>query len=131
VKGHRPSRRAFITRTVGSTAAGLLLGLPKGWVGTVYADDSPEVSDMRFGIIALSIEYWIPASRPMALTLGSPVRHSRAGVLRTSQLRPTSGSSSVGSRSSQASWRCYSIGRNLILLNSCLKERTLHHSSFA
>jgi nitrate/nitrite transport system substrate-binding protein len=34
--------------------AGLLAGLSKGWVGTAYADDSPEVRDMRFGIIALT-----------------------------------------------------------------------------
>ena len=51
---HRTSRRSFIKTAAGSTAAGLLLGLPKGWAGTVYADDSPEVRDMRFGIIALT-----------------------------------------------------------------------------
>ena len=37
-----------------STAAGLLAGVPTGWAGTAYADDSPEVRDMRFGIIALT-----------------------------------------------------------------------------
>ncbi|HEY3161342.1 MAG TPA: ABC transporter substrate-binding protein [Vicinamibacterales bacterium] len=49
-----PSRRSFIGTAARSTAAGLLLGVPRGWVGTVYADDSPEVRDMRFGIIALT-----------------------------------------------------------------------------
>ena len=35
-------------------AAGLMLGLPKGWVGSAYVDDSPETKTMRFGIIALT-----------------------------------------------------------------------------
>ncbi len=35
-------------------AAGLMLGLPKGWVGSAFADDSPETKTMRFGIIALT-----------------------------------------------------------------------------
>jgi nitrate/nitrite transport system substrate-binding protein len=37
-----------------STAAALMSGLPGGWVGTAYADDSPETKTMRFGIIALT-----------------------------------------------------------------------------
>src|SRR6266513_2850781 len=32
----------------------LLSGLPSGWVGTAYADDSPETPNMRFGMIALT-----------------------------------------------------------------------------
>src|SRR5881628_539419 len=48
------SRRTFLKRAGRSTAAGLMLGLPKGWMGTAYADDSPEVKTMRFGIIALT-----------------------------------------------------------------------------
>jgi nitrate/nitrite transport system substrate-binding protein len=47
-------RRAFIKAAGGSTAAGLMLGLPRGWTGTAYADDSPETKTMRFGIIALT-----------------------------------------------------------------------------
>ncbi len=35
-------------------AAGLMLGLPKGWVGSAFVDDSPETKTMRFGIIALT-----------------------------------------------------------------------------
>ena len=31
-----------------------MAGLPAGWVGGVYADDSPETKTMRFGIIALT-----------------------------------------------------------------------------
>ena len=46
------SRRSFLNR---STALGALAaGLPLGWVGGAYADDSPEVPDMKFGIIALT-----------------------------------------------------------------------------
>ena len=32
----------------------MLHTLPKGWVGSVYADDSPEAADLKFGIIALT-----------------------------------------------------------------------------
>jgi nitrate/nitrite transport system substrate-binding protein len=45
------SRRRFLKR---SALAGLMLGLPKGWTGSAYADDSPETRTMRFGIIALT-----------------------------------------------------------------------------
>lgn len=46
------SRRAFLNRT---TAPGALAaGLPRSWTGGAYADDSPEVPDMKFGIIALT-----------------------------------------------------------------------------
>jgi len=34
--------------------AALLAGLPSGWTGTAYADDSPETKEMRFGMIALT-----------------------------------------------------------------------------
>src|SRR6185503_9641271 len=47
-------RRTFIKAAGASTAATLMSGLPAGWVGSAYADDSPEVTDMRFGIIALT-----------------------------------------------------------------------------
>src|SRR5262245_24594141 len=47
-------RRQFI-RAAGASSAGVLIGgMPKGWVGGAYADDAPEVRDMRFGIIALT-----------------------------------------------------------------------------
>jgi nitrate/nitrite transport system substrate-binding protein len=48
------SRRTFIKTAGASTAAVLLSGLPRGWVGGAYAQDGPEVRDMRFGIIALT-----------------------------------------------------------------------------
>jgi nitrate/nitrite transport system substrate-binding protein len=48
------SRRGFLKRAAGSALAGLMLGVPKGWAGTAYADDSPETRTMRFGIIALT-----------------------------------------------------------------------------
>src|SRR5256885_4595191 len=51
----KTSRRTFIKQTgTASVAAGLLSGMPAGWVGNVYADDSPETPNMRFGIIALT-----------------------------------------------------------------------------
>src|SRR5215470_7844226 len=46
-------RRQFLT-TAATTAGALLSGVPTGWVGSVYADDSPETSAIRFGIIALT-----------------------------------------------------------------------------
>lgn len=48
------SRRQFLRAgaTLGATA--LLGALPRGWVGSVYADDSPETKTMKFGIIALT-----------------------------------------------------------------------------
>jgi nitrate/nitrite transport system substrate-binding protein len=47
------SRRQFLTATA-TTAGALLAGMPAGWVGSVYADDSPETKTIRFGIIALT-----------------------------------------------------------------------------
>src|SRR5919112_470848 len=48
------SRRRFLKTATATTAGALMAGLPKGWVGSVYASDAPEVSAMRFGIIALT-----------------------------------------------------------------------------
>ena len=48
------SRRTFIKTATATTAGALLAGLPSGWVGSVYADDSPETKTIRFGIIALT-----------------------------------------------------------------------------
>ena len=49
------SRRNFLSTAGKSIGVGALLGgLPGGWVGGAYASDAPEVSDMRFGIIALT-----------------------------------------------------------------------------
>jgi nitrate/nitrite transport system substrate-binding protein len=45
------NRRKFLERSV---LSGLMLGLPKGWTGAAYADDSPETKTVRFGIIALT-----------------------------------------------------------------------------
>jgi nitrate/nitrite transport system substrate-binding protein len=48
-------RRQFLARsikTVGATA--LLANTPAGWVGSAYADDSPETREMKFGMIALT-----------------------------------------------------------------------------
>ena len=44
-------RRSFLRK---SAAALLLSGVPTGWVGRSFADDAPEVADIRFGIIALT-----------------------------------------------------------------------------
>lgn len=49
------TRRRFLVRTVRSgTAALLLAGLPRGWVGAAYASDAPETPRLNFGIIALT-----------------------------------------------------------------------------
>jgi nitrate/nitrite transport system substrate-binding protein len=48
------SRRTFLKTTGQSTLASLMIGLPSGWTGTAYADDSPETKIIRFGIIALT-----------------------------------------------------------------------------
>src|SRR5256885_3848130 len=49
------SRRRFLkTAIAASSAATLMKGLPGGWTGSVYADDSPETPNMRFGMIALT-----------------------------------------------------------------------------
>jgi nitrate/nitrite transport system substrate-binding protein len=51
----KASRREFLKQAASaSTLAGLMAGLPSGWAGGVYADDSPETKTMRFGIIALT-----------------------------------------------------------------------------
>ncbi|MBI1816557.1 MAG: ABC transporter substrate-binding protein [Deltaproteobacteria bacterium] len=47
------SRRQFL-KISGGAAGILLAGLPRGWVGGVYAADGPETSQVRFGIIALT-----------------------------------------------------------------------------
>jgi nitrate/nitrite transport system substrate-binding protein len=50
----KTSRRTFL-RQAGATSLGTLFaGLPAGWVGGAYADDSPETTTVRFGIIALT-----------------------------------------------------------------------------
>jgi nitrate/nitrite transport system substrate-binding protein len=50
----KSSRRTFLKTTGQSTLAGLMVGVPRGWAGTAYADDSPETKTIRFGIIALT-----------------------------------------------------------------------------
>lgn len=47
------TRRRFLATS--ATAIGALMsGMPRGWVGRVYADDGPETAQVRFGIIALT-----------------------------------------------------------------------------
>ena len=49
------SRRSFITRAgQGVGLAALFSGLPRGWVGSAFASDAPEVSQLRCGMIALT-----------------------------------------------------------------------------
>jgi nitrate/nitrite transport system substrate-binding protein len=50
---HNASRRKFL-QAAGSTAGLLMSGMPRGWTGAAYADDSPETAAVRFGIIALT-----------------------------------------------------------------------------
>jgi nitrate/nitrite transport system substrate-binding protein len=52
---HNLSRREFLSaagKRLGIAA--LFGGVPRGWVGSVYASDAPETSRMRFGMIALT-----------------------------------------------------------------------------
>lgn len=46
-----PTRRSFLKQ---SAIGAVLAGLPLGWTGRVFADDSPETTSLRFGIIALT-----------------------------------------------------------------------------
>src|SRR5689334_3019446 len=51
----KTTRRKFLKTAVAvSGAATLMKGVPAGWVGGAYADDSPETPNMRFGMIALT-----------------------------------------------------------------------------
>src|SRR3954462_6515266 len=48
-------RRTFLkTAVAAGGAATLMKGVPGRWAGSVYADDSPEIPTMRFGMIALT-----------------------------------------------------------------------------
>ena len=63
------NRRHFLTTTAkGAGLATLFAGLPKGWVGSAYADDAPETADVKFGIVAL-MPYFLkkPFSWPMTM----------------------------------------------------------------
>jgi nitrate/nitrite transport system substrate-binding protein len=49
------NRRQFLRKTgKGLTLGALFAGLPRTWVGSVYADDTPETTKVRFGMIALT-----------------------------------------------------------------------------
>src|SRR5437762_14182847 len=49
------TRRQFVRRTArGIALSAVFGGLPEGWVGGVYADDSPETAALKFGMIALT-----------------------------------------------------------------------------
>jgi len=49
------SRRRFISTTAkGVGFAALFNGLPTGWMGSVFASDAPETTDLKLGIIALT-----------------------------------------------------------------------------
>jgi nitrate/nitrite transport system substrate-binding protein len=48
------TRRTLLQRTATAGLGTLFSGLPAGWVGSAYADDSPEAPDVKLGIIALT-----------------------------------------------------------------------------
>src|SRR6266571_1832231 len=49
------NRRHFLSRTTqGLGVMALLGGLPKGWLGSLYASDAPETTSINFGMIALT-----------------------------------------------------------------------------
>ena len=54
MKRKTTTRRTFVKTAGASTAAILMSGMPRGWAGGVYASDSPETVNIRFGIIALT-----------------------------------------------------------------------------
>src|SRR5262245_39824559 len=47
------NRRNFL-KVTGGAVGFVLAGMPRGWVGGVYAADAPETTKVRFGIIALT-----------------------------------------------------------------------------
>src|ERR1700704_3905437 len=72
-----PTRRRFLKTAATSVAAGLLAGVPRGWAGGAFADDSPETPNVRFGIIALTDN----ASIVMAHELGLFQKHGIQSVI--------------------------------------------------
>jgi len=48
------TRRQFMRKTAGAHLGALFAGLPRAWVGSVYAGDAPETAMLKFGIIALT-----------------------------------------------------------------------------
>jgi hypothetical protein len=48
------TRRQFLQASGVSALATLMAGLPRGWIGGVYAGEGPETPKVRFGIIALT-----------------------------------------------------------------------------
>src|ERR1044072_4794805 len=49
------TRRHFLRQTMKVAGASMLLsGLPRGWLGSIYASDAPETRKMKFGMIALT-----------------------------------------------------------------------------
>ncbi len=52
---HNLNRRQFLGKAVkGATLTALFAGLPKAWVGNVFASDAPETTALNFGMIALT-----------------------------------------------------------------------------
>ena len=52
---HNLNRRQFLGKAVkGATLTALFAGLPKTWIGSVYASDAPETAALNFGMIALT-----------------------------------------------------------------------------
>src|SRR6185436_16103250 len=52
---HSLTRRSFLGNVVrGGTLGALCCGLPRGWIGSIYASDAPETTSMKFGMIALT-----------------------------------------------------------------------------
>ncbi|WP_397385647.1 CmpA/NrtA family ABC transporter substrate-binding protein [Prosthecobacter sp.] len=48
------TRRSILRSSATAGLGALFSGLPQGWIGSAYADDSPESPDMKFGMIALT-----------------------------------------------------------------------------
>ncbi len=48
------TRRSVLQRSAAAGLSTLFAGLPQGWTGSAFADDSPESPDVKLGIIALT-----------------------------------------------------------------------------
>jgi nitrate/nitrite transport system substrate-binding protein len=51
---HSLTRRSILKNSASAGLGTLFAGLPAGWVGSAFADDSPEMPDVKLGIIALT-----------------------------------------------------------------------------
>ena len=54
ISEHKLSRRTVLRAAGVAGVSALLSGVPNGWRGAAWASDAPEVTDLNFGMIALT-----------------------------------------------------------------------------